>query len=231
MNNLRETIQGLVQSDDIRDLSVDIIDNVISEDTGDALLSGIPVVRMMVAIRKTYNSIVDQIFLKKALVCLLEIQDISESDRKKFLKELEGRSSTGIENLLMAIEKLDSNEKASIFGRLCKLRASREITISQFKRLTKCIQDSILDELFLIREFEKWQGEEIDESEWLPILSNYLIYKGPLEQSPIKTIPAGDHEDYGEWDEHISGGQVTQPYFLTDTGKCLLKHFDFLFSS
>jgi hypothetical protein len=219
MNKYVEGFRELVTSPEIVALSTDTIQNVINEHTDIEVLREVPVIASLLGILNMYNSYVDRIFQEKAFTVLLELRETSDVQRQAFLKELQTRKSSGIESLLMSIERLENLEKAEVFGRLCMLRINRDIDIDEFKRLTKCLQDCFLDDLYLIEEFEKYDGQEIEESDWLPLLSLNLIQRSSLEQFHYRDYGSERHEPMDEM-------RWRQRYFFTDIGGCLLNNFE-----
>lgn len=140
---LRESII----SDELQDVTEEVIEVVIDEVSESELINKLPIVGTLKALYKTGQSIRDAIFLKKALFVLLELANVPLQNRIDFIDSLEEPFSGGSEIILNAIDRLESNEKAVIFGRLCKLRALRRIELNEFMELSKLIQDAYLPDL------------------------------------------------------------------------------------
>jgi hypothetical protein len=229
MNQLKTAISEIAKSKDLKNISLDIVEKLLDCQITEELLKEIPVMKFLVSARNIYSSYSDRIFIKKAMVVLLEIGDMNIEDRKKFLMELDDKDVSGSEKVLMAINHLESIEKSKIFGRLCRLRILRKIDTDGFYRLTKLIQDAYIQDLNLIVDFKKIEGDEIYEEEYLSLITLGLIYQVPSEQEPLKYYPEGANE-YGTFGPEVTGGKITFNYYLSDTGKLLLENYNELIS-
>ncbi len=225
MNQLKTAISEIVKSKDLKNISLDTVEKLLDSQITEELLKEIPVMKFLVAARNFYSSYSDRIFIKKAMVALLEMGDVNIEDREKFLRELDDKDISGSEKVLMAINHLESIEKSRIFGRLCRLKIIRKISNDDFYRLTKLIQDAYILDLNLILDFKKYEGEEIYEGEYLPLITLGLIYQVPSEQESIKYHPEEDNE-YGTFGPTVTGGKITFNYYLSETGKLLLENYD-----
>ena len=72
---------------------------------------------------------------------------------------------------------------------------------------------------FSKKEFEKYDSQEIEESDWLPLLSLNLIQRSSLEQFHYRDYGSERHEPMDEM-------RWRQRYFFTDIGGCLLNNFE-----
>lgn len=230
MNRMKIAISEIVTSNDLREISLETVENVLDNEIGVQLLKEVPIVNILLALRKIYSSYTDRIFIKKAMAALIEIGDTDNVDRQNLLKELSDEDSNGSEKILMAINHLETIEKCRIFGRLCKLRVLGKISTDEFHRLTKIIQNSYIPDLTLIREFEKLNGQDIYEGEYLPLINLGLIYQVHSEQENIRYHPEGGNE-YGTFETHITGGKVNFYYNISDIAKVLLTHLNELLGS
>ena len=128
-----EELHRSIISDELKDLNEEVIELVIDEVADSELVDKIPIVGTLKALYTTGHSIRDAIFLKKALYILLELSDVPSKKRVEFINSLESRYSTGSEMIFSAIDRLESNEKSVIFGRLCKIRALDKINKKEFR--------------------------------------------------------------------------------------------------
>jgi hypothetical protein len=212
-------------SKELKEISLDLIENVLDNNISIEVLREIPILKSLVAVRKVYTSYSDRIFIKKAMHVLLELGDINWKERIELTSDLNDSDSTGAEKILMAIDKLETIKKCKVFGRLCKLKAVGKIDVDEFLRLTKLIQDAYLADLFLIEKFKKNEKKEISEDVYYPILNLGLIYQEPSEQMPIRR-----NHQYNESDPEFKGGEIKFYYLLTDLGNLLIHFLHDLFS-
>jgi len=222
---MKEQITEIIQSKDLRDISMDILENVLDNEIGNDVLKEVPILKSIVAIKNVYSSYTDRIFIKKTMKTLLELRDISEDERAKLIIELTDEDGTGAEKILLAINHLENFEKCKIYGRLCKLRIIQKINIDDFFRLTKLIQDAYLNDLILITDFKKGERKEIHEGDYYTILSLGLIYQEPSEQMPITQ----NKHPYNEYEPEFKGGEIYFNYILSDLGETLLEVYHDLF--
>jgi hypothetical protein len=222
---MKEQFREIIQSKDLKEISMDILENVLDNNIANDVLKEIPVLKSIVAVKNLYSSYTDRIFIKKAIKAMLELGEISIEDREKFIIELNDADTTGAEKILLAINHLQDFEKCKIYGRLCKLRITQKINIDEFLRLTKLIQDAYINDLVLITDFKKGERKEIHEGDYYTILSLGLIYQEPSEQMPITQ----NKHPFNEYEPEFKGGEIYFNYILSDLGEILLEIYHDLF--
>lgn len=224
---MKEQIDVIVTSKDLRDITNDMVEKVLDSQISDEVLKEFPVVKSLVAIKNLYSSYSDRIFIKKAMNVLLELGDVNWKERVELTRELNDKNSSGTDKILLAIDRLETIEKCKVFGRLCKLKALKKINVDDYLRLTKLIQDSYLKDLELVPYFlekKKDKKRKIYEEEFVPLLSLGLIYQQPSEQKPIERITQIDEHSPG-----FKGGDIEFEYLLSILGDTLNKYYFELF--
>ncbi len=192
---MKEQFVEIIKSKDLKDISLDLVERVLDNKITEEVLREIPILKLLVATRNIYTSYTDRIFIKKAMNVLLEIGDISWEERAELASELDDEDESGAEKILMAIDQLETTKKCKVYGRLCRLKALGKLKYTDdFLRLTKLIQDSYLDDLILVTDFEKGKKKEIHEGDYYSIISLGLLYQEPSEQMPIQR----NHEQFDE---------------------------------
>ncbi len=215
----------IVKSKDLKDISVDLLESILDSEITDEALKEVPIVKSLLAVKKIYSSISDRIFLKKALLVLLELKELTDEERKHLLEELGDKFSTGAEKILLAIDKLDSYLKCEIFGRLSFLRAKNVVDSEDYLRLSKIIKDAYLPDLKLINYLKEGRND-VSLEEFHPLISLGLIFEEKSERTPIEKSEFAAYEGREEY----VGGEINFYYYLTFPGSALLKHYNFLFS-
>ena len=224
---MKEQFSAIIKSKDLKDISLDLVEKVLDNEISNEILREIPILKSLVAARNIYTSYSDRIFIKKAMNVLMEIGDINWKERVELASDLDDEDESGAEKILMAIDRLETTKKCKVYGRLCRLKALGQLKYTEeFLRLTKLIQDSYLDDLILVTDFEKGKKKEIHEGDYYPIISLGLLYQEPSEQKPIQR----NHEQYNEWEPEFKGGEIEFNYRLSDLGGTLLEHYYDLFS-
>jgi hypothetical protein len=222
---MKEQIDELLKSKDLKDITRDIVEKVLDSQITDEVLKEIPVVKSLVAVRNIFTSISDRIFIKKAMNVLLELGEVDWEQRAALTSELNDNNCTGAEKILMAIDRLETIEKCKVYGRLCRLKALNKISVNGFLRLTKVIQDAYLEDLLLIKDFKQDQKEEVMEGDYYSIILLGLLYQERTEQAEIRV----NHNRYHANEPEITGGEINFYFLLSNTGKTLLEHYDYLF--
>ncbi len=222
---MKEQFDEIIKSKDLKDISFDLIEKVLDNEISNEILKEVPILKSLVAVKNIYTSYTDRIFIKKAMNVLMEMGETNWKDRIELTAELDDEDDSGVEKILMAIDRLETTKKCKVYGRLCKLKALRKIKYKEdFLRLTKLIQDAYLDDLILVTDFKKGEGKEIHEGDYYPIISLGLLYQEPSEQKPIER-----NHQYTEYDPEFKGGEIEFNYRLSDLGITLLEHYYELF--
>lgn len=221
---MRDQFSEVLKSKDLKDISIDIVEKVLDNQITDEVLKEIPIVKSLIAVKNLFTSYSDRVFVKKAMKVLLELGETTLQERERLVSELEDEDSNGTEQILLAVESLETYEKCKVYGRLCKLKATDKIDLDDFLRLTKLIQDAYLDDLILVTDFKPREGLEIHEGDYYNILRYGLIYQEPSEQTPITR-----NEYHSEGESEISGGEIKFNYFLSNLGVLVQHHYLDLF--
>ncbi|PJJ11148.1 hypothetical protein CLU83_4644 [Flavobacterium sp. 1] len=221
---MKEQIKEIIESKDLKEISIDLVEKVLDNQLTDDLVKEIPILKTIVAIKNVYSSYTDRIFIKKAMNVLLEFGELNDDERDTLLNDLHDDNETAVEKILMAVDKLETIKKCKVFGRLCKLKAQGEFYAEEFLRLTNVIQSAYLDDLILVKSFGAYERKEIYEEEYYPLISLGLIYQERPEQTPIER-----NHQYEEYDLEFRGGEIKLFYRLTDLGERVRLYYDELF--
>jgi hypothetical protein len=154
---VKDKIDKIIKSDELKDLTFEITENLIDSNIKDEIISEIPIIKSIQAIRKIYNSISDQIFLKKILAVLFELKEINKTQRIEFISTLKDENSSGIEKLMIAIDNQDNLEKCRVFGRLCKLTIAKEINHFDLIRLNNILKNGNLFDFYFFKQIDREQ--------------------------------------------------------------------------
>lgn len=221
---MREQFNEIIKSNDLKNISIDIIEKVLDNEISNEVLREIPILKSLIAARRIYTSYTDRIFIKKAMNVLLELRETGWKERVELTSDLDDEDESGAEKILMAIDRLETINKCKVYGRLCALKILGKIHVDHFLRLTKLIQDAYLDDLILVTDFKKGEKKEIYEGDYFSILSLGLIYQEPSEQMPIER-----NFQHDEYDPEFKGGEIEFNYMLSNLGETLLEHYYELF--
>lgn len=235
---MKEQFLQILKSEGLKEITIDIVEKVLDNNVGVEIVKEIPILKSLIVARNIYSSYTDRIFIKKAMNVLLELGDTTWNERLELTIDLDDENSSGAEKILMAIDNLETLEKCKVFGRLCKLKATGQIDLYEFKRLTKLIQDAYLDDLQLLPSFsnklEKLKDKKNTYLEknniymevYYPLLGLGLIYQEQGDQTPIEKIEPTSYKDGPPF---YKGGDIETFFFLSNLGSLLLYFYDQLF--
>tara|TARA_R110002049_G_C8939433_1_gene544892 strand:- start:72 stop:749 length:678 start_codon:yes stop_codon:yes gene_type:complete len=138
-----------VKSEAITELSPELLEIGLDALTESEVLKDIPVFGIGFKTYGLYQKITETFFTKKLLKFLIELKDISLNDRKKFIYELESKNETASagEKLLVTLNRLNNDDKATFIGRLFKHTILGELEYKDFTRLVHIIDNAFLDDL------------------------------------------------------------------------------------
>lgn len=221
---MNEHFTAIAKSNDLKDITTDVVEAILDNSIQDEILKAFPVTKTIFALKNLYNSISDRLFIKKAMIVLLQLGQINEELRSEFINKLDDDYCNGSEKLLLAIEKLENYEKCKVFGRLCKLRAMGRIESYMFSSLTKVIQDAEIWGLYNIKHLDKDKNNDVWVGDYNNLIILNLAFQEHTEQVPIRR-----NEQYEYDDPEFAGGEIEFYITLTSTGKVLHEIYDDLF--
>jgi len=116
----------------------------------DSLLKDIPVFSFINGLTKFGLNIKDRLFLKKILLFLFNIREVSEKERRKVIerihREKKYRMNVG-EKLIFILDKSDDLEKVDIIGNLFLKFLKKNISYDSFIRASGAINNVFLPDL------------------------------------------------------------------------------------
>ncbi|MDO5970100.1 hypothetical protein Q4Q35_09800 [Flavivirga aquimarina] len=142
-----------VKSKAITELTPELLETGLDLIVESDVLKDIPVFGIGFKSFSLYQKITESFFTKKLLKFLIELKEIPLSERKKFINELESKNQTAKagEKLLITLNRLNEDEKATFIGRLFKHTILGKLEYTEFNRLTHIIDNAYLDDLKLLK--------------------------------------------------------------------------------
>lgn len=141
MNNSstgRDLIRTVV-GDNLGDVIFDVAEVILDQNLADGVLKDIPIVGVLANFAKTRQSVSEELFVRKLVRFLNELNNIPIQERKKLLEKYPDSSDEQRvlgENLLLALERLDDIEKPAILARFFSAYIKSEIDYLTFTRLS-----------------------------------------------------------------------------------------------
>ena len=158
---LIRTIAGKELSQIAIDSTEIAIDSILS----DGLLKDLPVIGTIKSFVNLGITIKEELFIRKLLKFLIELQSISFSEREQFLNHYLNNSKEQQklgDNLLLAIDRLDDVEKPKLLARFFCSYIKGDIDYELFSRLAKALERLNLSLLPPLKWFYLRIGERID---------------------------------------------------------------------
>ncbi len=149
---LVRTVAGEQLADVVFDTAEVALDGILSE----GVLKELPVVGAIVKTVRAGHSIADELFIRKLLRFLKELQSVPRDERERLLQKYPDSSDDQRilgENLLLALERLDDVEKPSVLARFFAAYVNSEIDYTTFTRLACALERFNLELLPNLRWF------------------------------------------------------------------------------
>lgn len=122
-NDIKRTLEESISGSDLINLGLNISEIALDQFLKGGIIKDLPVINSFVAFVRTGISIKDAIYIKKLLIFLENIQEVSEEKRKKFLKEISQiteKKNRLFEKILSSIDRLDDSKKAILLAKVFK---------------------------------------------------------------------------------------------------------------
>jgi len=114
-----------------------------------------PVGGLTVATGKTVYSYVTTLkqkqFNRKLSRFLKETESATDKEGINFLKRLGKNKTRFFDNVLLLIENLDEERKATVVGKLCQALILKQITVDQFYRASLILKNTLIADLYILR--------------------------------------------------------------------------------
>ena len=192
-------IELIVTSADI------MVDTVISSGT----LDGIPVVGLLTKGLKSAKEIRDELYLRKIVKFLQELNAVTKAERDTFVRDLEkdGKTERFGETMLLILDRMGDSSKPAIAGRILAAHISGKISsYTQAMRLVAIVNRVYAEDIAYLSSFRS--GLQSDED-----IAASLFASGLLANTGF---------DGGGADQNINPGGYT--YDLNEYGRLLIAH-------
>lgn len=154
---MKNSLDKSIISDEISNVTSDLIEVGIDNFLDDGILKEIPIVKSIIGAKNIGIAIRDKIFIKKIVSFLYEIKSIPEEDRKKFIERLnkDPKYSYKVgEKLIVIIDRLDDYDKPKLVGKLFRYTIEGKIDYDIFIRLSSVINNCFLSDLPKLKSFK-----------------------------------------------------------------------------
>jgi hypothetical protein len=135
---------------DLSSISEDLIEVGLDSLLQDGILKDIPIIGTIIGVGKSVISIRDKFLTRKVLDFLQGLNNISDEERRKFLKDIDGDTNyqrrVG-ENLVMLLDRLDDLNKPAMVVKLFRSYLRDEITYNEFLWFASVIERAFINDL------------------------------------------------------------------------------------
>lgn len=156
MKKNTDIFSNSIISNELINLSEDIVEIGIDAFLANGLLKEIPIINSFIELAKVGIGIRDKLFAKKILKFLYELKEIPDGVRREYVNKLNANSNYSAkvgESLLLIIDKLDDMRKAELIGKLFAYLINGVICYETFLRLSIIIEKCFLPDLSKLKLF------------------------------------------------------------------------------
>ncbi len=163
MRNINNGIEDVIQNKDLRIISKDFTEVAIDGILEDGVLKNIPIVNTLVNLVNFGNTVNKSLFTKKIYQFLFELRNIPQDKRNKQINKInnsmEYQNRVG-ETVIEILEKIESDGKPQIIGKLFKGVIEEEIDYHTFLKLSHIVKNLFYFDIVELK--EKYDGEYIE---------------------------------------------------------------------
>ena len=176
-------IEGACNSE-AKDLASDLSEIALDSFLEEGVLKEIPLSRSIIACRKTWETINDQLFLRKVVGFMFACSKFTEAERDAFRKENLNDAKKAkhlADTLILILEKLDDLEKPAIVAKAFSALVRRKIRLETFRRLAAAIDIAFIEDLKALTKYQAKQDEGLDDYIHNLVRSGLTQLYGPRE--------------------------------------------------
>lgn len=150
--SLMDTISMSDLPDALRDFGEECIDQFLEE----GIVKEIPILKSVGAISKSVGAIKDYLFMKKLVIFLFSMNEMSEEDKRSLMDRLnkDAKSAAYVgEMLIELLSRLDNADKSLMIAKALKAYASGYFDFIQLQRINYAIDRLLMCDLQQLRSF------------------------------------------------------------------------------
>lgn len=194
-------IDTIIKESNLKELVEDYSEIVIDNFLPDSLLKEIPIVSTICSFYKFGNAVSEGIFKKKLLRFLFQLSRVSAKNRTKEIDKINKSKkyeNTVGETLIELLDKIDSEKKPKILGKLFKSFLSQEIDYITFLKLAHILNLCFIQDLLELKNNSKDKKIFGNHSDQLVMLGIYSTDFAELFNDSKQNI---EKESYSELTE------------------------------
>ena len=188
IDNIGNAIVKGVLNPEAKDLAVDLGDLELDSLIDESVLKDVPFIKTIIACRKTWGAIRDQLFLRKIAKFLHSCPSFSEQEREQFIQKhlTDPKEAKKLSDaLVLILDRLDDLEKPEMIAKICAAYVRDEISFDLFRRLNAAVDIGFIEDL---KEFAAW--EPVKDQYGRTDAHTRALY-GSLLRTGLTSIPRG----------------------------------------
>jgi hypothetical protein len=201
---LKDTKSALI---DLSEASVDVL---IEND----FIKELPVVKWVIKPISIIEKIKTESYIKKLQTFLINASDLTSEEYEEFISKTNKIETEKLNKfLLITIDRINSEEKSGLIGRLFKLLVQKKISNSDFFRSVNIIESLFIDDLckFLSNQFYFSNPKKLREVD----INQSLVNLGLLEVHIVESTNSAKRV-------HLDSG-LNFHYLISDFGNAFIK--------
>ena len=204
-------LDNVIKNETLLELSTDYAELAIDGILDEGVLRDIPAVGSVIGLVKFGNSINQYIFTKKVYSFLFELKSVPQNDRKQMIDKInesrKKQSKVG-QVILELLDKVESDHKPAMLGKLMKAVIEEKIDFKMYLRLAHIVKSMFIDDLNMFKSFSS--NITSNEIEIRDEMTNFGLIEYKLPQ--LNLLNLGNSENKKEVGHYRS---------LTTIGKAL----------
>ncbi len=149
-HDLGRTIIAGACNAESKDVSIELAEIALDGLLDEGVLKEIPVLKSVLACRKTWETIQDRLFLRKVAGFLLACPKFTEAEKNRFADEhlRDPKAASKLtEALVIILERLDDLEKPIMLAKMFAALVRKHIDYPDFRRLSAGVERAFIDDL------------------------------------------------------------------------------------
>lgn len=211
-NNIENSLTNTLRNSDLQNVSTSLTETIFDSVLEDGILKDLPIVSSIVGLGKTAVNIKNQLFLKKIIYFLTELNHIPLNTRKEMIDYIDSRENQKIkvgEKLVFILDKCEDYSDTKYIAQFFCAFLEKKITYEEFLKGSRIIQNIFIGDLefFLdsdLSEFEKEAStDEAPDEDTFPLINIGIC---GFSYNPINIEDQWDHKATNKY--IVEGGET-----------------------
>lgn len=219
LKDISTSFQETLINSDLKDVTVELaeisLDNLFTE----GVLKEVPILSSILALGRATLNIRDQLFLKKIIYFISEINTISPEERQKMIDSIDKSEKYKIkvgEKLLYIIDKSDDYKSAEIVAKLFAGFLKGKMSYDDFLRCSMMINNIFYSDLKFFIDSDKKSSYSVEE---IGDLLGSGLYDIEMEPLDITVTDRDDWKSDEKYKTDIDGGTLRA--YVSSIGRLL----------